>query len=62
MENCEYKLVHKECGSELIVRATTFDIAKETCFRFGVDINKVEHIKGSFENLKLPEKIDFAVL
>ena len=58
MENCEYKLVHKECGSELIVRVATFDIAKETFFRFGVDISKYTmYLKLDTEN----DEIDKAI-
>ena len=58
MENCEYKLVHKECGSELIVHAPTFAIAKETFFRFGVDISKYTmYLKLDTEN----DEIDKAI-
>ena len=58
MENCEYKLVHKECGSELIVHAATFDIAKETFFRFSIDINKYTmYLKLDTEN----DEIDKAI-
>ena len=58
MENCEYKLVHKECGSELIVRVATFEIAKETFFRFGVDISKYTmYLKLDTEN----DEIDKAI-
>jgi hypothetical protein len=54
----EYKLVHKECGSELIVHAATFDIAKETFFRFGIDINKYTmYLKLDIEN----DEIDKAI-
>ena len=58
MENCEYKLVHKECGSELIVHAPTFEIARETFKLFGVDINKYTmYLKLDTEN----DEIDKAI-
>ena len=58
MENCEYKLVHKDCGSELIVHAATFEIAKEIFYRFGIDISKYTmYLKLDTEN----DEIDKAI-
>ena len=58
MENCEYKLVHKDCGSELIIHAATFEIAKETFHKFGIDISKYTmYLKLDTEN----DEIDKAI-
>ena len=58
MENCEYRLVHKDCGSELIIHAATFEIAKEIFYRFGIDISKYTmYLKLDTEN----DEIDKAI-